>query len=160
MRSNQIDRELGLPVEAPITLDLDSTRTEVYGRQELADFNYQGQLNCGSLLVSSAQRRRVLAADLKSGSASDKPAAPRILLRALQTLPVGHGPVNARADSGFYSLELMETCRRHQVTVSISVPRSTAMWEARRHTGPHSWRPALQIRGAEVAEVEFGSARH
>jgi hypothetical protein len=53
---NQIDRELGLPVEAPITLDLDSTGTEVYGRQELADFNYLGQLNCGSLLVSWAQR--------------------------------------------------------------------------------------------------------
>jgi hypothetical protein len=68
---------------------------------------------------------------------------------------VGHGPVNARADSGFYSLELMETCRRHEISFSISVPRSTAMWEARRHTGPHSWRPALQMRGAEIAEVSY-----
>jgi hypothetical protein len=152
---NQIDRHLGLPVGAPVTLDLDSTATEVYGRQELAGFNYLGQRNCSSLLVTWAQRRRVLAADLRSGSASDKPAAPAILLRALKTLPAGHGSVHARADSGFYSLGFMETCRRKGVSFSVSMPRTTTTWEARRHTGPHSWRPALQMRDAEIAEVDY-----
>ncbi len=63
---NQIDRQLGLPVDVPVTLDLDSTATEVYGLQELADFNYLGQRSCRSLLVSWAQRRRMLACDLLS----------------------------------------------------------------------------------------------
>jgi Transposase DDE domain len=99
--------------------------------------------------VSWAQRRRVLAADLRSGSASDKPAAPGILLRALKTLPAGHGPVCARADSGFYSLEFLVTCRRKGVSFSVSMPRTTMTWEAGRHTGPRSWRPALQMRGRD-----------
>ncbi len=58
---HQIDRQLGLPVDAPVTLDLDSTATEVYGLQELADFNYLGQRSCRALLVSWTQRRRMLA---------------------------------------------------------------------------------------------------
>lgn len=132
-----------------------SSATEVYGHQELAAFNYPGEFNCGSLLATWAQRRRVLAAQLKPGSASDKPAAPGILLRALKTLPEGHGPVNVRGDAGFYSLELMQTCRRHGVSFSLSVPRCQSMWKARRHTGPYSWQPALGIKGAAVAEVSY-----
>ncbi|MGH7698580.1 MAG: IS1380 family transposase [Candidatus Dormibacteria bacterium] len=151
---NHFDRHLGLPVEAPVTLDLDSTPTEVYGHQELAEFNYEGKRNCGSLLATWAQRRRLLAADLRRGAASDKPAAAGILTRALQTLPPGHGPVSLRADSGFYCGELIETARRKEVSFSISVPRNAAMWEARRHTGPNSWHPALGME-AEIAEVPY-----
>ncbi len=151
---NRFDRHLGLAVEGPVTIDLDSSATEVYGRQELAEYNYEGRRNCGSLLASWAQRRRVLAADLRAGAASDKPAAAGILVHALQALPEGHGPVNLRADSGFYCGELMETARRRGASFSISVPRSSAMWEARRHTGPHSWRPALGMQ-AEIAEVAY-----
>jgi hypothetical protein len=151
---NHFDRELGLPVEGPVTLDLDSTATEVYGRQELAEFNYEGKRNCRTLLATWAERRRILAADLQPGAASDKPGAARILTTALQTLPEGHGPARMRADSGFYCGELLETARRWGVAFTISVPRSAAMWEARRHTGPHSWHPALGMQ-AEIAEVLY-----
>ena len=41
----------------------------------------------------------------------------------------GPRPGNVRADSGFYSLELMKACRRHRISFSISVPRSSAMWD-------------------------------
>lgn len=151
---NRFDRHLGLAVEAPITIDLDSSGSEVHGRQELAEYNYQGQFGCVSLLATWAQRRRVLAADLRPGAASDKPAAPTVLLRALRALPQGHGPVSARVDSGFYCLELLKSCRRQQVSFSASVPRNSAMWEARRHTGPNSWRPAIGME-AEIAEVAY-----
>jgi hypothetical protein len=152
---NHLDRELGLPLEGPIMLDLDSTGTEVYGGQELAEFSYAGVLNCGSLLATWSQRRRVLAAELRPGAGSDKPLAARLLLRALKALPQGHGQVSVRADSGFYCLELMEACRRHRLDFSISVPRYQSMWKARRHTVPYSWHPALGMPGAEIAEVAY-----
>lgn len=151
---NHFDRQLGLPVGGPVTIDLDSTHTEVYGQQQLAEFSHEGKHNCGSLLATWAQRRRLLAAELRPGAASDKPAAATVLERALATLPEGHGEVNLRADTGFYCLDVMETARRKGVRFSISVPRWESMWTARRHTGPRSWRPALG-REAEIAEVPY-----
>jgi hypothetical protein len=56
----------------------------------------------------------------------------------------------------------MEACRRQRVGFSLSVPRYQSMWKARRHTGPYSWRPALGMSGAEIAEVSYtpGGWRH
>src|ERR1035437_2872036 len=73
----ELDRMLGLPQNDPVTLDLDSTTTEVYGGQkEDATYNYEGKRSLGSLFCIWAERRRVVAAHLRSGSASDKPISP------------------------------------------------------------------------------------
>ena len=150
----ELDRMLGLLEQDPVTLDLDSTATEVYGRQkEDADYNYEGKLSFGSLLCTRAERRRVLAAGLRPGS--DKPISPRLVLRALRTLPKGHGEVRLRADSGFYSSGFLTWCRRHRLRFCVVVPRCQLMWEARRHLPPTAWRPCREMEGAEVAEGRF-----
>ena len=152
----ELDRALGLPQEEPVTLDLDSTTTEVFGGQkEDATFNYEGKRSLGSLLCTWAERRRVVAAQLRSGSASDKPISPAVVQRALRTLPKGHGEVRLRADSGFYSVTFLAWCRKHRLKFCVVVPRYRTIWEARRHIAPNSWRTAKEMAGAEVAEMPF-----
>ncbi len=51
----ELDRMLGLPENDPVTLDLDSTTTEVHGElKEAATYNYEGKLSFGSLLCTWA----------------------------------------------------------------------------------------------------------
>ncbi|MGC8474074.1 MAG: putative inorganic carbon transporter subunit DabA, partial [Candidatus Dormibacteria bacterium] len=123
--------------------------------KEEATYNYEGKRSFGSLLCTWAERRRVLAAELRSGSASDKPIAPRLVLRALRTLPRGHGEVRLRADSGFYSAGFLNWCRGHRLRFCVVVPHYQVMWELRRHISPSGWRPCREMAGAEVAELRF-----
>ncbi|MHB1837063.1 MAG: transposase, partial [Solirubrobacteraceae bacterium] len=130
--------------------------TEVFGIQkEDATFNYEGKRSLGSLLCTWAERRRVVAAQLRSGSASDKPISPAVVQRALRTLPKGYGEVRLRADSGFYSVTFLAWCRKHRLKFCVVVPRYRTIWEARRHIAPNSWRAAKEMVGAEVAEMPF-----
>jgi hypothetical protein len=63
---DEVDRELGLTASGPVTLDLDSTDSEVYGRHKLgAAFNHQGQRCYDSQLATWAERRRILAVELR-----------------------------------------------------------------------------------------------
>ena len=71
-----------------VTIDLDTTDVEVYGRKKRGvAFNYPGQ-RCGRPHVASwAQTATVLAADLMAGDADPRPQAPELLNRALAALP-------------------------------------------------------------------------
>jgi hypothetical protein len=152
----ELDRMLGLPEGKPVTLDLDSTNTEVHGEQkEDATYNYEGKRSFGSLFCTWAERRRVLAAGLRPGHASDKPISPQLVRRALRTLPEGHGEVRLRADSGFFSAGFLNWCRRHRLRFCVVVPHYQIMWELRRHISPTGWRSAREMAGAEVAELLF-----
>jgi len=50
---------------------------------------------------------------------------------------------------------LLNWCRQRGLPFAIVVPRYRTMWEARRHIAPNSWRPPLEMTGAEVAELTF-----
>lgn len=154
---NRFDRQHELPVGAPVTLDMDGTLSEVYGRlKEMASFNHEGRRGFLSMLVTWDERRRILAADLLKGSASEKPGAAGLLRRALRALPAGHGPVSLRVDSGFYAVELLEACRHQRVEFCVSVARTEAMWRRLyAKLNVKSWRPALDMEGAEVAEFVY-----
>ena len=57
---NAVDAELGLDPTEPVSLDLDATATEVYGRQkEDAAFNYEGKRCYGSQVVTWAERQGI-----------------------------------------------------------------------------------------------------
>jgi hypothetical protein len=155
--ANSMDGQLGRTADAPVTLDFDSTGVEVYGRRKPgAGVNYQGQLAYQPLLCSWAQRGRLLATELLAGNASTRGEEPRQLLRrALACLPDGHGQVAARFDSGFYRVDLLADCRQHEVRLSISVPRSSAMWSALERIDQDAWTPAENLTDAEVAETTY-----
>jgi hypothetical protein len=154
---NRFDRQHELPASAPVTLDMDGSLSEVYGRlKEMASFNHEGRRGFLSVFVTWDERRRILAADLLKGSASEKPGAAGLLRRALRTLPQDHGPVSLRVDSGFFTVELLEACRRQRVEFCVSVARTEAMWmRLYARLNVKSWRPALDMENAEVAEFAY-----
>ncbi len=153
----RLDRELGRPVDEPVTLDFDSTLVEVYGRRKPgASRAHTGQLAYQPLLGVWAERGRVLASELLSGSDSTRrDDALALVRRALALLPAGHGPVGARFDAGFYRVELLRLLRRRGVSFSISVPRSGAMWRALEAIEEADWTPAIDFPDAEVAETTY-----
>ena len=155
--ASHFDRQLGREAGGPVTLDVDSTQVEVYGRRKPgARVNYRGELAYQPLLCSWAERGRMLASELLSGSASTKGEEPRQLLaRALSYLPEGHGEVRARFDSGFYRIDLLRDCRARGARFSVSLPRTSAMWRALEGIGEEQWRPAEGLREAEVAETTY-----
>src|SRR5215831_19060510 len=80
---NRFDRQHELAVSAPVTLDMDGSLSEVYGRlKEMASFNHEGRRGFLSVFVTWDGRRRILAADLLKGSASEMPGAAGLFRRA------------------------------------------------------------------------------
>ena len=153
---NRLDAELGLDASAPVTLDIDATTTEVYGRQkQAAAFNYEGRFSYKSQLVTWAERHRILAGELHSGNRAAKPSAPRLLDEALPRLPAGHGEVRVRGDSDYFCDDVMRLCRRRRARFAFSVPRNRAVWRASYGIPEQGWRPALKMAGAEIAETTY-----
>ena len=153
--SAQVDRQLGINAAA-VTLDLDSTDTEVYGRRKLGSaFNHLGQRCYDTQLATWAERRRILACELRPGNANEHPTSILVLRRALATLPEDHGEVRARMDSGFESSIMFEELRRRGVGFTCSLKRSERLHQLRLKIPTRAWQPALQMAQAEIAETSY-----
>ena len=161
--AEEVDGGLGPTASGPVTLDLDSSDTEVYGRlKQGATFNHRGQRSYDSQVATWAERRRILAAELRSGNLTDHPTAIKVLRRALKALPEHHGPVRARIDSGFESVAFFMEMRRREVGFTCSLKRTPALHRLRTSISSRSWQPALLMPQAEIAETAYtpGGWRH
>lgn len=157
----RLDRALGRDPGEPVTIDLDATVLEVYGRgKQGASRNRAGQLSFAPHVAFWAQRGRALCGELVSGNREKLSAreAARICRRALRMLPTGHGPVTFRIDSAYYALELLAALRAKRARFSVSVPRTSAMWKALEQVAEDAWRPAREMDGAEVTETTYTPA--
>jgi DDE family transposase len=89
-----------------VTIDLDTTDVEVYGRKKRGvAYNYQVQ-RCGRPHVATwAQTAMVLAADLMAGDEDPRGHAADLLGRALAALPAPAraGRILLRADAGYFA---------------------------------------------------------
>lgn len=154
--SNDLDRLFGLPAAAPVTLDMYSSLSDIYGRGDkdgLAAFNYEGRKGIRTQLVSWSERRRILAADRRRGSASEKPPAAPLLRGALQTCPMvtdQSQPAATPASSASRS------CSPAAATTSASPspsPRRPDIMNLRYQLRKADWRPALDMHNTEVAKL-------
>jgi Transposase DDE domain group 1 len=128
----RLDRALDREVAEPVTIDLDATVLEVYGRGKRgASRNRSGQLSFAPHIAFWAQRGRALTGELVAGNRAKLSArkAAVICRRALRMLPAGHGPVTFRIDSAYYEIELLKALRKAAARFSVSLPRTTAMWK-------------------------------
>src|ERR1017187_862919 len=74
--------------EGPVTIDLDATDVEVYGRKKRGvAYNHQGQRVGRPHVAAWAETEIVLAADLGAGTDDPRASAPDLLRRALACLP-------------------------------------------------------------------------
>ncbi|HET9878450.1 MAG TPA: IS1380 family transposase [Candidatus Limnocylindria bacterium] len=153
----RLDRSLGRDPGAP-TVDLDATETVVYGRRKQgAGRSRSGQLAYNSYVATWAERGRALTSELKGGHQAKISAreSARIIDRAIKLLPAGHGPVTVRGDSAFYAAELMMHLRARGARFTFSAPRTSTMWAKMAEIPHHSWQQAIDMHGAEVAELTF-----
>ena len=104
----------------PVTIDLDTTDVEVYGRKKRGvAYNHQGQRVGRPHVAAWAETEIVLAADLGDGTDDPRATAPDLLRRALAALPAAAraGRVAMRADAGYFAGQLARAAHdaQHQL---------------------------------------------
>jgi DDE family transposase len=155
---NELDRKLGRDLTEAVTFDLDATETPVYGRRKQGTGRSRhGNLAYNSYAVTWAQRGRAMTSELKGGNQARIKAAEsdRMLGRAARLLPAEHGQITVRGDSGFYSVELMMSLRKRRMRFTFSATRTSLMWAKLHEIPEHAWTDAIDMKGAQVAELPF-----
>ncbi len=141
-----------------VTLDLDTTDVEVYGRLKRGvAFNYQGQRVGRPHVATWAQTGTVLAADLLAGDLDPRPGAPDLLRRALAALPpaVRAGAVRMRADGGYFAGELARAAHAEGIGFAIGAKRITPLWRLLAGIAETDWTDATDMPAAQVAVGDY-----
>jgi hypothetical protein len=141
-----------------VTIDLDTTDVEVYGRKKRGvAYNYQGQ-RCGRPHVATwAQTATVLAADLMAGDEDPRGHAADLLGRALAALPaaVRAGRVLLRADAGYFAGALARAAFMAGAEFAIGAKRIAPLWRILAGIAEDDWTDAIDMDGAQVAVADY-----
>jgi Transposase DDE domain group 1 len=141
-----------------VTIDLDTTDVEVYGRQKRGvAFNYQAQ-RCGRPHVAAwAETATVLAADLMAGNEDPRGHAAQLLGRALGALPCAAraGRIRLRADAGYFAGELARAAYLADVEFAIGAKRIAPLWRLLEGLAEDDWTDAVDMDGAQVAVASY-----
>jgi hypothetical protein len=139
-----------------VTIDLDTTDVEVYGRRKAGvAYNYQGQRVGRPHVATWAETGVTLAAQLGSGTDDPRPEAPGLLRRALTSLPRGVRRVALRADAGYFAVDLAVAAHREGVGFAIGAKRITPLWAALAGVTETDWAEAIDMPGAQVAVAGY-----
>ena len=113
------------PGDGPLTIDIDSTICETYGlsKEGARHHGYTGQRGYHPLLAVAAGTGEVLMARLREGRANTARGAAHFLRETLGRVRYAgaKGQLTVRADSGFYTHAVVQTCRKMKVRFSITV---------------------------------------
>jgi len=111
----------------PVTIDLDATDVEVYGRKKRGvACNHQGQRVGRPHVAARAETEIVLAADPGTGNDDPRATAAGLLRRALACLPRrarDGGRVAMRADAGYFAGELARAAHDEDIAFAIGAKR-------------------------------------
>jgi hypothetical protein len=152
------------PGDGPMTIDLDSTITEVHGKSKQgAAYGYTRQLGYHPLIATRADTGEVLHARMRKGSANSGRGAERFMNELVPRLrrAGATGALTLRADSGFWSNKVIEACKRHGVAFSITVNQNEAVRRAIASIDEQAWVPIDYPSGgeAQVAETTYRGHR-
>ena len=142
-----------------VTIDLDTTDVEVYGRKKRGvAYNYQGQ-RCGRPHVATwAETATTLAADLMAGDEDPRRHAAELLRRALGALPStlgSAGGVRLRADAGYFAGELARAALFADIEFAIGAKRIAPLWRLLDGLAETDWTDATCMAGAQVAVAGY-----
>jgi Transposase DDE domain group 1 len=144
--------------EGPVTIDLDTTDVEVYGRKKRGvAYNHQGQRVGRPHVASWAEAEIVLAADLGDGTDDPRATAPDLLRRALAALPerARAGRVALRADAGYFAGQLARAAHDEHVSFAIGAKRIAPLWRLLAGIAESDWHDAIEMDNAQVAVAEY-----
>lgn len=141
-----------------VTVDLDATDVEVYGRHKRGvAYNHQGQ-RCGRPHVATwAETETVLAAELVSGNDDPRAGAAGLLRRALSALPAAarSGRVRLRADAGYFAGELARAALFAEVEFAVGAKRIAPLWRLLAGISARDWAEAIDMGGAQVVVADY-----
>jgi PII-like signaling protein len=148
------------PGNKAMTIDVDSTIVPVHGyKKGGAAYGYTRHLGYHPLLATRADTGEVLHARLRKGSANTQRGAKRFCEELVARLRRcgASGALTLRADSGFYSGELIRTCERLGVAYSITVNLNASIQAAIDKIEDDAWQKISYTDGgeAEVAETTY-----
>ncbi len=149
------------PGDGPLTIDLDSTICETYGlaKEGAQRPGYTGQRGYHPLLAVAAGTGDVLMARLRQGRANTARGAAHFLSEAIGR--VRHagatGQLTVRADSGFYTHDIVTVCRKMGVRFSITVRQHHSLRNLMEDIPEDHWTPIpyWMDGGADVAETTY-----
>jgi Transposase DDE domain group 1 len=141
-----------------VTIDLDTTDVEVYGRHKRGvAYNHQGQRVGRPHLASWAETATVLAADLLAGNEDPRRDAARLLWRALAALPTAAraGTIRVRADAGYFAGQLARAALLADVEFAIGARRIGPLWRLLDGLSAADWTDATDMPNAQVAVANY-----
>jgi Transposase DDE domain group 1 len=144
--------------EGPVTIDLDTTDVEVYGRKKRGvAYNHQGQRVGRPHVASWAETEITLAADLGDGTDDPRATAPDLLRRALGCLPprARAGRVAMRADAGYFAGQLARAAHDAHIAFAIGAKRIAPLWRLLAGLADDAWHEAIDMNNAQVAVAEY-----
>jgi Transposase DDE domain group 1 len=141
-----------------VTIDLDTTDVEVYGRRKRGvAFNHQGQRVGRPHVATWADTATVLAADLLAGNEDPRRDAPQLLRRALAALPgaARAGTIRLRADAGYFAGQLARAALFTGIEFAIGARRIAPLWRLLDGLTEADWTDATDMAGAQVAVADY-----
>jgi hypothetical protein len=139
----------------PMTIDLDATICEVYGKQKHgAAYGYTRVLGYHPLLATRADTGEVLHARLRKGSSQRGTNRFVEELIARVRRAGATGPLTLRADSGFWSYQLIDTITRLGVGYSITVNINAQIKACVELIAANAWTPIDYTPDGEAAVAE------
>lgn len=146
------------PRTEAMTIDMDSTICEVHGKAKNgAAYGYTRVLGYHPVLATRAGTGEVLHARLRQGSSQrgHKRFVEELIARVRRA--GASGPLTLRADSGFFSWELIKTLTRLQVAWSITVSMNPSVRKAIAAIDDDTWTDITYPDGglAQVAETTY-----
>jgi Transposase DDE domain group 1 len=145
--------------DGPVTIDLDTTDVEVYGRKKRGvAYNHQGQRVGRPHVAAWAEAETVLAADLGDGTDDPRATAPGLLRRALGCLPERarrSGRVALRADAGYFAGALARAAHDARIGFAIGARRIAPLWRLLAGIAEEDWHHAIDMDGAQAAVAGY-----
>ena len=150
------------PDAAEMTVDVDSTVCEVHGHSKGgAAYGHSGVLGYHPLVAARDDTGEVLHSRMRSGSSQrgNRRFIAEALARVERLAPDTKATV--RADSGFFSYDIIDTLARHDARYSITVALNPKVKAAIAAIGEDDWVPIAYTRGgeAQVAETTIDTGR-
>jgi hypothetical protein len=141
-----------------MTIDIDSTICEVYGKDKHgAAYGYTHVLGYHPLLATRAETGEILHARMRKGSSQKgtNRFAEELIARVRHAGATG--PLILRADSGFWSYKLIDTLNRLHVGWSITVRMKKGVRACIAAIDERAWTPIDYTDGgeAEVADTTY-----
>jgi hypothetical protein len=148
---------LGPWVHGTVIVDMDSTIAPVFSSaKEGAAYGYTKTLGYHPLVATIADTGEIVAIVNRDGNANTAAGSGRMLSAIVARLrKAGHvGPIEVRADSGFWSEKFLDRCDHLDIGYSVGVRRTSRMWDLINTINEDRWVPIDYRSGvAQVAQT-------